>query len=945
MVKNPDDSFNLSLAQHISIRQASEHNLKQIDIDIPRNKFVVITGLSGSGKSSLAFDTIYAEGQRRYVESLSAYARQFLDQMQKPAVESITGLTPTISIEQRTGKSTPRSTVATATEIYDYLRILFARAGTPFCPHCDQTIVSQSAEDIVNYLLTYAAGTRLHLLAPLVRGKKGEHREVLDFVRREGFTRLRIDGEMQLGEEVKPLKKTFKHDIEAVVDRVVIREDVATRLTDSVEVALKLSEGTLVALLENRETGEKTEERFSEKFACPEHGPVLEEVSPRIFSFNSPFGSCSACSGLGTLMEPAAELIIPDPNLSLEDGAIKAWKRCGSGLRGFYNKSVHLLANLFEISIKTPWNKIPEATRHQILYGSGKNAVYEGLIPNLQRRFQTTDSEGQKAKIHEFMTSLPCTSCHGKRLRPEVLSIRIEGKNIHDITQMTVEQSYRFFKELELDKEKQKIADPIKKAVLERLGFLQNVGLSYLNLNRTTNTLSGGEAQRIRLGSQVGAKLVGVTYVLDEPTIGLHQRDNERLLNTLVQLKNLGNTVIVVEHDEEVIRRADYLIDIGPGAGKHGGEIVAKGTPKEVLQTNSLTAQYLNGTRKIEIPEKRRPVDLSKSISITGAEANNLKKINVSFPLGTMICVTGVSGSGKSTLVNECLLKAIQKELGSGKVIPGKYKSIKGIDQIDKIINIDQSPIGRTSRSNPATYTGLFDGIRKIFTALPEAKIRGYTPGRFSFNVKGGRCEACQGQGVKVIEMHFLPDVHVLCETCKGSRYNRETLQVKYRGKSVADILAMPVDEACEFFKNHKKIYPALKTLLDVGLDYIQLGQPSPTLSGGEAQRIKLASELSKRSTGKTFYILDEPTTGLHFHDIARLMEVLHRLVDLGNTAVIIEHNLDVIKCADWLLDLGPEGGELGGNLVAAGTPEKIAKTKNSHTGKYLKQLLFNGDS
>ncbi len=929
---------------YITVRQASEHNLKNIDVDIPRNKLTVITGLSGSGKSSLAFDTIYAEGQRRYVESLSAYARQFLDQLQKPAVESIEGLTPTISIEQRTGKATPRSTIATTTEIYDYLRVFFSRAGTPTCHMCGKLIAAQSAEDIVNSLLSLPPKTKLHILTPLVREKKGEHKEVLEYVRREGFTRLRVDGDICPIDEVKPLKKTFRHTIEAVIDRVVVKEGIDARLTDSVETALKLGDGLMVALMENSQTGENSEEKYSERFACPDHGTVLEELSPRAFSFNSPFGSCPECLGLGIQMEPALELVIPDKRLSLADGAIKAWKRCGSGLGRFYNGSVRWLARYFKVSVDTPWHKLPKEVREQILYGeadNGNDYGYEGVIPGLRRRFLQTDSDSQKDKIHEFMTSLPCTVCHGQRLKPEILAVKICDYNIYQMTEMTIEQSFEFFTNLDLQNEKQKIAEPIKKAVLERLSFLKNVGLGYLTMNRTTSTLSGGEAQRIRLASQVGAKLVGVTYVLDEPTIGLHQRDNGRLLETLKQLRDLGNTVIVVEHDEEVIRSAEYLIDMGPGAGKHGGEVVLCGDPNQVLKDNrSLTSQYLNGDLQILTPKKRRKANKTKSLVVEGAEANNLKKITARFPLGTMICVTGVSGSGKSSLVNECLLKGVQKELGYAKIYPGKYSAIKGCDKIDKVINIDQSPIGRTSRSNPATYTGVFDGIRKVFEKVPESKIRGYTPGRFSFNVKGGRCEACQGQGIKTIEMHFLPDVHVPCEICKGSRYNRETLHIKYRGKTISDVLEMPVEEACEFFKNHTKIYAGLKTLLDVGLGYIQLGQPSPTLSGGEAQRIKLASELSKRSTGQTLYILDEPTTGLHFHDISKLLEVLQRLVDLGNTIVIIEHNLDVIKNADLILDLGPEGGEQGGQLVAEGTPESIAKSKKSHTGRYLRKTL-----
>lgn len=934
------------LSKYIRIKKAHEHNLKNIDINIPRDKFVVITGLSGSGKSSLAFDTIYAEGQRRYVESLSTYARQFLDQMQKPAVESIEGLTPTISIEQRTGKATPRSTVATTTEIYDYLRVMFARVGTPYCPVCGHAISSQSAEDIVSHLMTYPAESRLYILSPLVRGKKGEHKEVLDYVKREGFTRLRIDGEINVLDNIKPLKKSYQHNIEAVVDRIVLRDEVISRLTDSVELALKLADGLMIAVVEDRETKTQKEELFSEKFACPVHGSVLEELSPRIFSFNSPFGSCPACMGLGTLIEPSVDLIIPNPELSLEDGALKAWKRCGSGLRGFYSSSVRRLASMFEISVKTPWKKIPQEIRQTILQGEKSSTSmsfrgYEGIIPNLKRRFMSTESESQKARIHEFMTTLPCNDCNGQRLKPGSLAVKIKDLNIYQITEMTINQAFDYFSNLELEKEKNHIIKPIRKAVLERLNFLKNVGLEYLTMNRATNTLSGGEAQRIRLASQVGAKLVGVTYVLDEPTIGLHQKDNLRLLDTLIQLKKMGNSVIVVEHDEQVIRSADYLIDIGPGAGEHGGKVVARGTPEEVIaESNELTAQYLRGEKIIAMPNNRRKINKKKTIVIKKAAENNLKKINVEFPLQMLICVTGVSGSGKSSLVNECLLKGVQKELGNLKIIPGKYEKIKGLDQIDKIINIDQSPIGRTSRSNPVTYTGVFDGIRSIFSQLPEAKIRGYKPGRFSFNVKGGRCESCQGQGTKTIEMHFLPDVHVPCEVCKGSRYNRETLQIRFKGKTIADILDLSIEEACDFFRNHKKIHPGLKTLLDVGLGYIRLGQPSQTLSGGEAQRIKLASELSKRSTGKTLYLLDEPTTGLHFQDISKLMDVLYRLVDTGNTIVIIEHNLDVIKNADWILDLGPDGGTNGGQLVAAGTPEDVSMVKESYTGQFLKAIL-----
>ena len=928
--------------QCICIRKASEHNLKRIDIDIPRNQLVVITGLSGSGKSSLAFDTIYAEGQRRYVESLSTYARQFLDQIQKPEVESIEGLTPTIAIEQRTGKATPRSTVATSTEIYDYLRVLYARAGTPHCPYCNKEVVSQSAEDIVNILISMPIETKVQIYSPLVRDKKGEHKEVFDQILREGLVRARVDSELYDLEDVPQLKKSFKHSIEALVDRIKLKEDVRTRLTDSIEVALKLSEGLLLALTQKPDSSNTESLLFCEQFACTEHGPVLTEVSPRTFSFNSPFGACNACSGLGTLMEPDPFLVIQNPDLSLEEGAISAWKRCGSGLRSFYPRSVRWLAKYFDISVKTAWNDLPKKIKESILFGTEKKSskYYEGIIPNLTRRFNTTESEGQKTRIHEFMAAHPCPACKGKRLKPEILAVTIEDKNIDDIVSMTIHAALDFFKTLELEKEKAQVAEPVKKAVLERLTFLNDVGLKYLNLSRATNTLSGGETQRIRLASQVGAKLVGVTYVLDEPTIGLHQRDNDRLIQTLFHLRDLGNTVIVVEHDEDVIHSADYLVDIGPGAGEYGGKIMAQGTPNEFKNSRCITADFMNGKREIDLPLQRRGYNKKLQISLKGGKENNLKSIDVAIPLGLFTCVTGVSGSGKSTFVNMCLYKGLKRAFGNLKIVPGRYTSLEGIDLIDKIINIDQSPIGKTSRSNPATYTGVFDAIRKVFALTPEAKTRGYKPGRFSFNVKGGRCESCQGQGTKVIEMHFLPDVYVKCDTCKGTRFNLETLHVKYRGKNISDVLTMPASEAATFFKNHTKIYPGLKTMVDVGLGYIRLGQSSTTLSGGEAQRVKLSTELSKRATGKTFYILDEPTTGLHFQDVEKLIEVLQKLVDMGNTILVIEHNLDVIKSADWIIDLGPEGGKDGGKIVAVGTPESLAKSKHSYTGKYLIRKL-----
>ena len=961
----------------IRVRGAREHNLKNIDVDIPREKLVVITGLSGSGKSSLAFDTIYAEGQRRYVESLSAYARQFLEMMEKPEMESIDGLTPTIAIEQRSGSGNPRSTVATTTEIYDYLRVLFARAGVPHCHVCDRVIESQSAERIVDKILELPENTRLNILAPLVRGVKGEHREVFAAARREGFQRLRVNGAIVDAREIESLPKTFKHNIEAVVDRIVLKSTVRTRLTDSIELALKVGEGLVIAnesdtnapSAENNALSsddadaasiKKKSKRkipvehkpvdhlFSEKYACPIHGSGIEELSPRIFSFNSPYGACPTCAGLGTKMEVDIDLLVPDKKLDIERGIIGQLWRLGHAYAIWYGRAIRRFCKMAGLELSTPVEKIPKDTFKALLYGTNAKQEkdwaldWKGLANSLTERFHATENENIKAKIHELMSDLGCPDCKGARLRPEVLAVRVGEKNIREITSLNIEAATRYFENLEMHGEKIKIAEPILKEVGERLGFLNDVGLGYITLDRTSATLSGGEAQRIRLASQVGSKLVGVTYVLDEPTIGLHQRDNDRLLDTLIKLRDLGNTVLVVEHDEDVMARADYLIDMGPGAGEHGGEITGQGTAEQLGKCErSLTGKYLTKQLEIPLPKQRREIDGKRFIRIVGARENNLKRVNVDVPIGRFVCVTGVSGSGKSSLVNEVLYKNLARILNGAKFKGGQCDRVWITSgNIDKIIDIDQSPIGRTPRSNPATYTGVFDEIRKLFASLPEAKIRGYNIGRFSFNVKGGRCEECQGQGQKLIEMHFLADVYVQCEQCKGRRFNRETLEVKFRDMSVADILALSVDNALIQFKNHQKIRDVLQTLHDVGLGYIRLGQSSNTLSGGEAQRIKLALELAKKATGNTLYVLDEPTTGLHFHDIAKLLDVLQRLVDLGNSAIIIEHNLDVIKQADWIIDMGPEGGDGGGMVVAQGTPEQICKEPSSFTGKYLKKFL-----
>ena len=910
----------------ISIKKAKAHNLKGIDLDLPRGKFIVITGLSGSGKSSLAFDTIYAEGQRRYIESLSSYARQFLNQLEKPDVESIVGLTPTIAIEQKTRSSTPRSTVATSTEIYDYLRVLYARAGDAACYKCGREISTQSAEDITNYLLQYPKNSAIQILSPIIRSTKGEHKELFKRLLREGFAKVRVEQQIYNLEEVPPLDKKFNHNIDAIIDRLNISTENKSRLNESVELALQMSQGLISVLrrLPNKEQWE--EELFSENFTCPEHGMLLSELSPRVFSFNSPFGACERCNGLGVFLEPDEKKIIPDENLSFAEGVIQA---C-------YEWDHKRICRKFRITSSTRWSSLSKEQKNNILNGTSR---YEGIIPTLLKRFYYSSSESQKKRIQEFMSTKKCQNCQGARLKKEVLAVTINKKNISELNQMTVEDLEIFFKKLKLTPEKEIIMQPIKKAILERLGFLNDVGLNYLNLDRATNSLSGGESQRIRLACQLGSQLAGVTYVLDEPTIGLHQRDNLRLINTLKKLQSYDNTVIVVEHDRELILTADQVIDIGPGAGEHGGKLVAQASPKELLKKDCLTAKYLREELQIPIPAKRRKVT-KDSLQVSGCAANNLKNINAEFPLGLFICLTGVSGSGKSTLAIECLYKNLLKTIGNKVTAPGKINQLQGVEKIDKIIFMDQSPIGRTSRSNPATYTGIFEPIRKLFTLSLEAKARGYKPGRFSFNVKGGRCEACQGQGQKSIEMHFLPDVHVVCESCQGRRYNNETLEVSYRGKNIAAILEMTVEKAKEFFKNHRHIFPILEILERIGLGYITLGQPAPSLSGGEAQRIKLATELSRPSTTKTLYLMDEPTTGLHFHDIYKLTEIIQDLVNKGNTVIIIEHNLDLIKCADWLIDLGPEGGAKGGQILAAGTPEEIAKNKASFTGKFLKSVL-----
>jgi excinuclease ABC subunit A len=990
----------------IRIQGAREHNLKGINVDIPRDQLVVITGLSGSGKSTLAFDTVFAEGQRKYMESLSTYARQFLDQMQKPDVDEIEGLPPTIAIEQRGSSSNPRSTVATTTEIYDYLRVLFARAGTPYCWECGREITSQTPSQIVDAVMKNPAGTKVVIMSPLVRGQKGEHKETFGAIHKQGFVRARVDGEMvELnGAKLPSLKKTFSHTIEAVVDRIVLKPEIRSRLADSVETATKLAQGLVIISIESG--GTWTDQVFSEKFACPIHSNVsLPEMEPRLFSFNSPHGACPQCHGLGTKSEFDPELIVPDDSLSLETGAIEAWRKHGKRMNIYYSRVLRTISRDLGIGYSMPFKDIPKKLRDILMFGTeakGENDTgveFEGVIPNLQRRFENTESEWVKQKMHSYMSELPCDMCHGTRLRKEAMCVRLHADNlprdmglrpvleateveasssaksgkhgpearvtgkkakkekvdapaeaavvlpgysIDHVARMTVERAKRFFETLKLGAEGVKIAEPIIREINARLGFMVDVGLGYLTLDRKTGSLSGGEAQRIRLATQVGSGLVGVCYVLDEPTIGLHQRDNTRLIRTLRRLQSIGNTVIIVEHDEDCIRAADYLIDIGPGAGLHGGNVMAAGPMPQVLsQTQSLTVKYMTGEYAIVAPPTRRPVNPDLAcIELKGCKENNLKDVSVRIPLGGLVCITGVSGSGKSTLINQTLLPALKRKLYSSKVKVGEHKALNGWQKVDKVIEIDQSPIGRTPRSNPATYTGVFDEIRKVFSQTREAKIRGYEMGRFSFNVKGGRCEACQGQGIKVIEMHFLPDVSVPCEVCHGTRFNAETREIHYRGKDIADVLNMTVEEAAAFFENFPQIYRMLKALNDVGLSYVKIGQPSTQLSGGEAQRVKLATELGKNPTGHTLYVLDEPTTGLHFADINNLLNVLNRLADLGNTVIVIEHNLDVIKCADWLIDMGPEGGDGGGTVIAVGPPEKIAEAAGSHTGEYLKPRL-----
>ncbi|WP_439612911.1 excinuclease ABC subunit UvrA [Reyranella sp.] len=938
----------------ISVRGAREHNLKNVDVDLPRDRLVVITGLSGSGKSSLAFDTIYAEGQRRYVESLSAYARQFLELMQKPDVDSIEGLSPAISIEQKTTSRNPRSTVGTVTEIYDYLRLLFARVGVPYSPATGLPIESQTVSQMVDRIKTMPDGTRLYLMAPIVRGRKGEYRKELQELQRKGFQRVKVDGKLYEIADAPALDKKYKHDIDVVVDRIVVKPDLGNRLADSIETALTLAEG--LAIAENADNGERTV--FSARFACPVSGFTIEEIEPRLFSFNAPQGACPSCDGLGVKMFFDPEMVIPDDRLSLSEGAVAPWAD-SSGQ--YYMQTLDSIAKHFKVKTSMPWRDLPKKVRDTILYGSGSESVamryddgirqyqttkpFEGVIPNLDRRWKETDSSWVREELERFQHESKCETCNGARLKPEALAVKIAGLNISQTTEFSIGEAVRWFLALDpkLTPKQREIAARILKEINERLGFLDNVGLSYLTLNRTSGTLSGGESQRIRLASQIGSGLTGVLYVLDEPSIGLHQRDNDRLLKTLTRLRDLGNTVLVVEHDEDAIRAADYLVDMGPGAGAHGGNVVAQGTPEEVMRNSaSLTGQYLSGFRQVPIPKVRRepPPKNGRWLTLKGAKENNLQNVTASIPLGTFTCVTGVSGSGKSTLIVETLYKALAKKLNNAREHAGAHASLEGVNHLDKIVDIDQSPIGRTPRSNPATYTGAFSPIRDWFSQLPESTERGYKPGRFSFNVKGGRCEACQGDGVIKIEMHFLPDVYVECDVCKGKRYNRETLEIVFRGKSIADVLDMTVDEGCEFFKAVPIIRDKLLTLQQVGLGYIHIGQQATTLSGGEAQRVKLAKELSRRATGRTLYILDEPTTGLHFEDVRKLLEVLHRLVETGNTVLVIEHNLEVIKTADWVLDMGPDGGSGGGRLVAEGPPEAIVKVPDSYTGQYLARLL-----
>ena len=937
--------------QYIKIRGANEHNLKNLDVDIPRNEFIVLTGLSGSGKSSLAFDTIYAEGQRRYMESLSSYARQFLGQMEKPDVEKIEGLSPAISIDQKSTNRNPRSTVGTVTEIYDYFRLLYARIGIPHCPVCGKEIKKQSVDQMVDQILSMEEGTKIQLLAPVVRGRKGTHQKLFEQSRRSGYVRVQVDGNIyDLTEEI-PMDKNIKHNIEIVVDRLVVKQGIEKRLTDSVEGVLELAEGLMTVDVIG---GEPV--NFSQSFSCPDCGVSIEEIEPRSFSFNNPFGACPDCFGLGYKMEFDVDLMIPDKSLSIAAGAIQVMGWQSSTDKGsFTNAILTALAETYQFDLDTPYEELPKKIQNILINGTaGKelkvhykgqrgegvyDVAFEGLVRNVQRRYRETGSDTMKQEYEQFMRVTPCKTCGGQRLKREALAVTVSGKNIYEVTSMSIRKLQAFLKDMELTEHQKLIGAQVLKEIRARVGFLVDVGLDYLTLSRATGTLSGGEAQRIRLATQIGSGLVGVAYILDEPSIGLHQRDNDKLLNTLRNLKNLGNTLIVVEHDEDTMFAADHIVDIGPGAGEHGGRLVAQGTAQEIMKNKeSVTGAYLSGRIKIPVPETRRkPAGFLK---IKGAQENNLQNINVEIPLGVMTCVTGVSGSGKSSLTNEILYKRLARDLNRARVIPGKHKSIEGMEQLDKVIDIDQSPIGRTPRSNPATYTGVFDQIRDLFAATPDAKAKGYAKGRFSFNVKGGRCEACSGDGILKIEMHFLPDVYVPCEVCGGKRYNRETLEVKYKGKSIYDVLDMTVEEALTFFENVPSIKRKIETLYDVGLSYIKLGQPSTTLSGGEAQRIKLATELSRRSTGKTIYILDEPTTGLHFADVHKLTEILQRLAEGGNTVVVIEHNLDVIKTADYIIDMGPEGGDGGGMVIAKGTPEEVAEVKESYTGQYIKKYL-----
>ena len=940
--------------EYIKIRGANEHNLKSLDVDIPRNEFVVLTGLSGSGKSSLAFDTIYAEGQRRYMESLSSYARQFLGQMEKPNVEKIEGLSPAISIDQKSTNRNPRSTVGTVTEIYDYFRLLYARIGIPHCPKCGKEIKKQTVDQIVDQIMDMPEGTKIQLLAPVVRGRKGEHAKVFERARRSGYVRVRVDGSLyELSEEIK-LEKNNKHNIEIIVDRLVVKEGIERRLTDSIESVFALAEGQMVLDVIGGE-----EINFSQNFACPDCGISISEIEPRSFSFNNPFGACPECFGLGYKMEFDIDLIIPDRSLSLNQGAITVmgWQSC-TDKGSFTNALLQALSDKYKFSLDTPFEELPEKIQDILIHGTTEKVnvhytgqrgsgvypiAFEGLLKNVERRYRETGSDTVKQEYESFMRITPCKECKGMRLKKESLAVTVCDKNIYEITSLSIAKLHEFIGGMRLTPQQELIGKQILKEIRARVGFLMEVGLEYLSLSRATGTLSGGEAQRIRLATQIGSGLVGVCYILDEPSIGLHQRDNDKLIAALKNLKDMGNTLIVVEHDEDTMFAADHIVDIGPGAGSHGGRVVAQGTAEEIMQVEeSVTGQYLSGKLQIPVPkERKKPTGY---LTVLGAEENNLKKIDVKFPLGVMTCVTGVSGSGKSSLVNEILYKHLARDLNRARCIPGKHKGIKGMEQLDKVIDIDQSPIGRTPRSNPATYTGVFDQIRDLFASTPDAKARGYGKGRFSFNVKGGRCEACSGDGIIKIEMHFLPDVYVPCEVCGGKRYNRETLEVKYKGKSIYDVLDMTVEEAVPFFENVPSIRRKIETLYDVGLSYVKLGQPSTTLSGGEAQRIKLATELSKRSTGKTIYILDEPTTGLHFADVHKLVDILRKLTESGNTVVVIEHNLDVIKTADYIIDIGPEGGEGGGTVIAEGTPEKVAENPVSYTGLYIKKMLEKAD-